>query len=116
MSVTDGFREFALEQLGRLAPGVRARSMFGGIGIYAGDRFFALLDDDLLYLKADARTLPEFEAAGLRPFRPFGEDTTPMRYYAVPAEWLEDVDLLFPWVERALAAAARKGRPGPRSR
>ncbi len=46
MSVSPSFRTFVLEQLGRVVAGVRGRAMFGGVGIYAGDLFFALIDDD----------------------------------------------------------------------
>lgn len=108
MPVTDGFRDFTIEQLARVAPAIRSRRMFGGIGIYSADRFFALIDDDILYLKADAVTRPEFEAARMPPFQPFGEGGETMSYYAVPADVLEDADALTPWVERALDAAGRK--------
>lgn len=107
MAVSEGFREFALEQLGRVAPAIRSRRMFGGIGIYSADRFFALLDDDVLYLKADDVTRPAFEAAGMPPFT-YGEAGETMSYYAVSAEVLEDADALAPWVDRALDAAQRK--------
>lgn len=40
--------------------------MFGGVGLYAGELFFALIDDDILYLKADDTTRAAFEA--LRPW------------------------------------------------
>lgn len=106
--VTDGFRDFALEQLGRAAPAIRSRRMFGGVGVYSSDRFFALIDDDVLYLKADSVTRPDFESAGMPPFRPTGEGGETMSYYAVPAELLEDVEALEPWVARALEAAGRK--------
>ena len=108
MAVSEGFRTLALEQLGRVAPRIRARGMFGGVGVYSADRFFALLDDDVLYLKADDVTRPLFEAEGLPPFRPTGEGGETMSYYAVSADWLEDPDALRPWVDRALEAAARK--------
>ena len=111
--VTDGFREFTLEQLARVAPAIRARRMFGGVGVYSSDHFFALMDDDTLYLKADALSRPEFEAAGMPPFRPMGEGGETMSYYAVPAELLEDSEALEPWVARALEAAGRK-RTRPR--
>ena len=39
MSVSPSFQTFILEQLGRVVPKVRARSMFGGVGIYSGDLF-----------------------------------------------------------------------------
>jgi DNA transformation protein len=111
MAVSESFRRFALEQLGRAIPGgVRARAMFGGVGLYAGERFFALLDDDTLYLKADDTTRDAFVGAGLQPFMPFGDATHGMSYYAVPADWLEDAEALRPWVDRALAAAGRAHR------
>jgi len=34
MSVSEHYREFVVEQLGRVTP-VTAKSMFGGIGLYA---------------------------------------------------------------------------------
>ena len=108
--VSEGFRAFALEQLARVAPAIRSRRMFGGVGIYSADRFFALIDDDVVYLKADAVTRSEFESAAMPPFRPYGEGGETMSYYALSADVLEDAEALEPWVARALAAAARKRR------
>ena len=68
MAVSDSFRAFALEQLARVAPDVPGRRMFGGVGIYSGADFFALLDDDALYLKADDGTRDAFVQAGMQPF------------------------------------------------
>jgi DNA transformation protein len=114
VAVTPTFQAFVLEQLGRITPAPRAKPMFGGVGIYAGERFFALIADDVLYLKADDVTRAEFVAAGMPPFRPFGPDAQIMQYYAVSADVLEDAEALEPWVTRALAAADRKRRPKPR--
>ena len=109
MAVSETYRQFVEEQLGRVVP-VRTRRMFGGVGIYSGDLFFALIDDDVLYLKADGENRPDFEAAGMQPFRPL-EDERPMQYFELPGGLLEDVERLEPWVKKALAAAARKKRP-----
>jgi DNA transformation protein len=111
MTVSPSFRIFILEQLGRRVQGIRGRSMFGGVGIYAGDSFFALIDDDILYFKVDASTRPEFEARGMDPFRPYGEDGEVMNYYRVPDDLLEDADALGDWAEKAIEVARRaKGR------
>src|SRR6266508_3425361 len=107
MSVSPTFRSFVLEQLQRSAPGIRARSMFGGVGIYAAELFFALVDDDTLYFKVDETTRGEFEARGMGPFRPTGGDGEVMQYYQVPADLLEDAEALRPWVEAAIAGSAR---------
>lgn len=111
MTVSAGFRDFVLEQLGRVAPAVTGRAMFGGLGIYSAGRIFALVDDDVLYLKADAATRPDFEAAGMGPFRPFGPEGEVMQYWQLPEGVLEDAELLAPWAEKAVAVAARARRP-----
>ena len=73
MPVTPSYRDFVLDQLGRVLPKVRARSMFGGVGIYAGDFFFALIARDVLYFKVDDTNRGEFAARGMGPFFPFGD-------------------------------------------
>jgi DNA transformation protein and related proteins len=82
--------------------------LFGGVGLYCHGLFFALIDDDTLYLKVDDTTRPEFERIGSEPFRPFGDNSHVTQYYTLPAELLEDRDALRPWVEQAVAAARRK--------
>jgi DNA transformation protein len=116
MSVSPSFRSFVIDQLQRTAAGIRARSMFGGVGIYAADLFFALLDDDTLYFKVDETTRGEFEARGMGPFRPLGEQGELMQYYQVPAEVLEDAEQLRPWVAAAIDVARRAKRRRPRRR
>jgi DNA transformation protein len=90
--------------------------MFGGVGVYAAELFFALLDDDTLYFKVDDTTRPQFEDRGMAPFRPYGEDGETMQYYEVPADVLEDPEMLVMWVEAAIAAARRAKGRRPRQR
>jgi DNA transformation protein len=116
MSVTPTFKTFALEQLGRVASDIRSRSMFGGVGIYSGQLFFALIDDDIVYLKVDDTNRPDFEALGLGPFQPFGDGGEVMQYYALSAELLEDADALEEWVDKAIAVAQRKKGRKPSTR
>lgn len=106
MAVTPEYREFVLEQLGRVAP-VTSRAMFGAVGVYSNGFFFALIDNDTLYLKVDDTNRPDFEALGMEPFRPF-DDAGAMGYYELPADLLEDVDGLRPWVDKAIDVARRK--------
>jgi len=106
--MSQSFRDFALEQLRRIRPDIRHRSMFGGTGIYAGDLFFALIDSDTMYFKVDDTTRPAFEARGLSPFQPYGPEGGVMQYYEVPEDLLEDPDALSPWVVAAVGVAARK--------
>jgi DNA transformation protein len=97
-------------------PGIRARPIFGGVGIYSGDTFFALIADDTVYFKVDASTRRDFEARGMGPFRPFGDDGGTMNYYQLPEDLLEDHDALRPWAEKAVAIArqTKSRRPSRR--
>ena len=105
MAVSESYRVFVMEQLGRVTA-VTAKSMFGGVGIYAQGVFFALIAEDRLYLKVDDVTRPDFERQGMEPFRPFGEESS-MGYYEVPADVLEDASQLAAWVHKAIEVAAR---------
>jgi DNA transformation protein len=105
MAVSESYRTFVLEQLARVATGVRARRMFGGVGIYSNDLFFALIDDDALYLKTDATTQREFEARDMSPFRPSPDHDEVMAYHQLPPEILEEPEELSRWVDAALSVA-----------
>ena len=105
MAVSESYREFVLEQLGRVTP-VTGKSMFGGVGIYAQGLFFALIAEDRLYFKVNDTTRPDFERLGMEPFRPFGEDSA-MGYYEVPADVVEDATQLAAWMRKAIEVASK---------
>jgi DNA transformation protein len=108
MAVSESYREFVLEQLGRVTP-VTGKSMFGGVGIYAQGLFFASIAEERLYFKVDDATRADFECRGMEPFRPFGEDSA-MGYYEVPADVVEDVAQLESWMRKAIDIAAKAKR------
>ncbi len=105
MSVTPSFRQFVLEQLQRVLPAIRAKSMFGGVGIYSEELFFALIDDESVYFKVNDTNRGDFEERGLGPFRPFGDEGETMQYYELPPDLLEDPDALRPWADKAVQVA-----------
>ncbi|HEY7471390.1 MAG TPA: TfoX/Sxy family protein [Gemmatimonadota bacterium] len=112
MAVSPEFRTFVEDQIGRIAP-VRSRPMFGGLGLYSGERFFGVVDDDVVYFKVDDATRPRYVERRMKPFDPMG---TPMNgYWQVPPEVIEDADELASWVREALEVAdrARKRRRQP---
>jgi DNA transformation protein and related proteins len=119
MAVTVDFREYVLEQLGRVVP-VDWKRMFGGVGLYADGVFFALIDDDILYFKVADANRADFEAAGSRAFSPYGDGVYSMNYLELPVDVLEDVDALRVWTEKSVAvareAAAKKRTKKPRIR
>lgn len=116
MAVSKSYRDFVLEQLGRVTP-VTGKAMFGGVGIYAQGLFFALIAEDRLYFKVNDTTRPDFERRGMEPFRPFGEDSA-MGYYEVPADVVEDVIQLKTWMMKAMdvATATRAAKIKPSKR
>ena len=110
MAVSERDLAFVLDQLAALR-GLRSTRMFGGIGIYAagpdgGERFFALMDDGVLYFKADDQTRARYTRRRLKPFQPPGAPPS-KNYYTVPAAVLEDGDELLVWAREAIAAAGR---------
>jgi DNA transformation protein len=105
MPVSRGYRAFVLEQL-QVAGTVTARAMFGGLGLYRDGVFFGLVDDDTTYLKVDDENRPDYEALDMEPFRPPGEVSK--NYFQLPAEVLEDREVLKVWVGKAVAAARRR--------
>lgn len=116
MSVTRGYQEYVLEQLSGLGD-VTARRMFGGVGLYSGEFFFALIDDDVLYLRADDSNRADFEARRMAPFQPFKDKPEySMSYYATPAEVLEDAEELAIWARKSVAVAAKRDSKGKKKK
>jgi DNA transformation protein len=105
MAVGDSALAFVLDQLDGLGA-LRSRRMFGGVGLYCGDVFFALMDDGRLFFKVDDLTRARYTRRGLEPFQPEGMAAM-ASYYPVPASILEDADTLVVWAREAVAAAER---------
>jgi DNA transformation protein len=107
MSVSNDFLNYVLEQLSALRD-LRPKRMFGAVGVYCEENFFAVIDDDILYLKTDETTSGDFEARGMRRFMPSPDKQGSMGYYEVPADVLEDRDELAVWARKAVAVSAKK--------
>ena len=113
LRVTPEFRDFVLDQLAALRE-LRAKRMFGGIGLYSGERFFGIVAADELFFKVDDGNRGAYEAAGSEPFRPVAARPVSMSYWRVPIEVLEDPSELRVWAENAIAAAERAAASKPR--
>lgn len=116
MPPPDQFAEHAAELLSAVGP-VVPRRMFGGYGLYCDGVMFALIAEDVLYLKADAANRGDFECAGCRPFV-YGTTArrTVMSYYRAPDEVIESRELATPWARSAFGAALRARAAKPRAR
>jgi DNA transformation protein len=118
MKVGPEFRDHLQDLFGALGT-MRARSMFGGVGLYIAELMFGFLDrDETIHLRVDAETRPIFEAAGSEPFRyplKTGEEME-IGYWRIPEVALDSPDDAVAWGRLALEAAMRKraSKPMPR--
>ncbi|MES9846195.1 MAG: TfoX/Sxy family protein [Candidatus Sedimenticola sp. PURPLELP] len=93
---------------------VRSRRMFGGYGVYHDDLMFALVADDVLYLKADEQSAGAFMELGLPQFEYAKQGKKyKMSYYMAPDDLFDDMELAREWATRAFEAALRNRKPTP---
>jgi DNA transformation protein len=107
MAVSDAYLAYVLEQLG----GVKAvthRRMFGGIGLYAREHFFGVIDNNTLFFKVDAASVGDYTRAKMKPFQPDPKGKPMMGYYQVPPSVLEDDEQLASWAKRAAEIQSRQ--------
>jgi len=116
MAVDEAFVEHLKDLFGGLG-GVRPKRMFGAVGFYAHDLFFAVADQDAVYLKADEFSRALFERAGARPFAFEKKDGSVVdtSYWSLPEAALDDPEEAVRWGRLALEAARRK-KAAPRKR
>ena len=102
------FVEYVLELLSPLK-GVRAQKMFGGYGIFKQDLMFGLVAEDVLHLKVDQTTIPDYEELGLGPFmyQKKGKKIA-MSYYQIPEDALDSSEALCEWARKSYDAALRR--------
>jgi DNA transformation protein len=87
---------------------IEVRRMFSGYGVYGQGVMFALMVDEVLYLKADTESASHFAARGLEPFvyQRRGQGIA-LSYYQAPDEVMDDREQAALWAQRALEAALR---------
>lgn len=96
---------------------VRIRKMFGGARVYAHDVMFALLADEVVYLKADDALRAELEAEGSDPFvwtRPSDGKQMEMGYVSLPTDAAEEPEAASAWGRKALDVALKAQAAKPK--
>ena len=87
-----------LDELPAIAD-LSSRKMFGGVGVFAEGKMFAIVDSGgCLFLRADETTSRDFEAGG-------GHKHGRMPYWSVPNTVLSKPDELPRWAARAVEVA-----------
>lgn len=106
-STRNEFVDYAVELMAGWAT-VSARKMFGGYGLYREGLMFALIVDDELLFKIDARNVAQFERAGSHPFVYQSQTrTVQMSYWSAPAASLDSPAEMGEWCQSAYGAALR---------
>ena len=109
MAYDPDFGEWVREHFAALEP-LEIKRMFGGAAVYSQGLIFALLDDGVVWLKADEVNQPLLEAAGARQFTFSGKggEPTTMAYWSLPESALDDADEAVDWARRSIDVALRK--------
>lgn len=94
---------------------VDTKRMFSGHGLFRAGLMFGIVIRDALYFKTDDGNRGDYETAGMAPFRyQRGAKRVALGYHAVPAEALDDSDMLAAWAEKAYVAAVSKAARRPK--
>ena len=98
--------------------GVSTRRMFGGAGVYAQGVMFALVDDDVIYLKVDDALRADLTAEGSVPWVYGARAGEPIQtgYVSLPDAALDDPETACAWARRALDVALVKQAAGPKKK
>lgn len=108
MAYDPDFGEWVHEHFAALGP-LEIKRMFGGAGVYAHGRMFALLDDGTVWLKADGVNAPLLQAAGSHQFTyPTKDGEMTLGYWSLPEGALDDADEAVDWARQSIDAALRK--------
>lgn len=115
MAVNDEYLAWVLEQLGG-AGRVSTRRMFGAVGLYCNDVFFAIISADTLYFKVNDDNRAHYATRRMEAFRPARQPHVSMSYFEVPADVLEDADECVAWARRAITAGRVKSSSKKKSK
>lgn len=107
----EGFHDYIMGDVLSHIEGVTSKKMFGGYGIYLDGLIFAIITGDgELRFKATEDTKEKYEERGGEQFVYTGHKNkkpTPMPYWTVTEEVLEDRDLVEEWAREAAALSKK---------
>ena len=76
--------EFIRDLFAQFGP-VTIRRMFSGAGLFCDGLMFGLIIRDIIYLKADETSIPDFDREGSQPFHLYAQQTRWQRLAVVLA-------------------------------
>lgn len=118
MTASDSFADFLREQLAPLGH-LTMRRMFGKTGVFCGGVMFAIVSENMLYVRVDAENEAAFAEARDAPPLNYEKkgNTIDLAFWRVPERLFDEPDELLAWARAALAAAHRvAAKRKPKSR
>jgi DNA transformation protein and related proteins len=118
MVASDSFAEFLREQLAPLGH-VTMRRMFGKTGVFCDGVMFAMVTENMLYLRVDDHNREAFKEAQSSPPLNYEKKgaTIDLAFWRAPERLFDEPEELVAWARVALAAArrvaAKRGRTTP---
>lgn len=109
MPLSPGFQDHVLELLEGLGP-VQVKRMFGGALVSRDGVGFAILDDDICFIKADQGFGAELKRRGSNPWKySVNKDGTvrDVAYWSLPDTAMDDAEEACGLAQRSLAAAVK---------
>ncbi|MGQ1788452.1 TfoX/Sxy family protein [Saccharicrinis sp. GN24d3] len=109
MAVSNDFLQYVLDQLSS-GGNVHVNRMFGGAALYQEDLAFALIANDIFYLKVDNTNKEKYIVAGSTQLKPFKNNSTVLSFYNIPGDVLENSDKFVEWEKESLDIQKKRNR------
>lgn len=109
------YRPDRYEQVMKASEGLdaRARKMFGGMGVYTGEKMFAILLDDIVSFKLSPEDRNEaLQLAGARTFRTVPDNIEKPEYIVMPQAVLDDQESFQSWLRRSAEYVRSQSKNG----
>lgn len=121
MALSPEYREHVRDLFAGLGP-VEVKRMFGGAGIYLDDACFALIVDEVIFMRGDDLLGPLYEEAGSEQWIYDGRNPkrgpVAMPYWRLPDQAQDDPEEAVDWARKSLvpAQAAAAGKRAAKAR
>ncbi len=108
MALSQEYREHIRDLFAGLGP-VDVKRMFGGAGVYLDDACFALIVDEVVFMRGDDTLGPVYEDAGSEQWVYENAKRGPvaMPYWTLPESAQDDPDEAADWARRSLVPAEK---------
>ncbi len=103
-SINKSLHEYLIADVFAGIDGISTKTMFGGYGYYRSGRIFGIIADGKLFFKVGESNKKDYEDYGSKPFVFKAHNGREMKisYWEVPADVMEDREILEEWIEKSL--------------